>query len=253
MIGRRRARRRVVALTGGAVSPAHSAPRRCGDPLVGLARLVGRLLDGLGWETTGHSDRSLLRTRGAVVAVAGVLVLVAPVGVAALVAVVGWHLPPALERRRQRSAERDLVDETMLATELCAIAVHSGRTVPQAIDAVRPFVDGRIGDGFDRVSHAYRAGGLLDDLLSTMSDELGAAVVPLVTILRAAHTDGDPIEPALTRLADRLRDERRRLVETDVRRLSIRLLLPLVCCSLPGFVLIAVVPLVVGSLARLGG
>ena len=251
MIGRR-ARRRVVALTGGAVGPAHT-PRRWGDPLVGLARMVTRMLDGLGWETTEHADRSLLRTRGGVVVVAGVLVLVAPVGVAALVAVVGWHLPPVLARRRQRRAERDLVDETMLATELCAIAVHSGRTVPQAIDAVRPFVDGRLGDGFDQVSQAYRAGGLLDDLLSTMSDELGTAVVPLLTILRAAHTDGDPIEPALTRLADRLRDERRRLVETDVRHLSIRLLLPLVCCSLPGFVFIAVVPLVVGSLARLGG
>ncbi len=264
MTVRRRARRRLDALAGHRATAERTDVRRHGstverphlrrhgDPMVGIARAVSRMLDGLGWESSAGADRAVLRARGGAVVAAALGALVAPLPMAVVVAVAGWHLPRLLTARQQQRAERELVDETMLATELCAIAVHSGRTVPQAIDAIRPFVDGRLGDALDRVVRAHRAGVLLDDLLGETADELGAVVVPLTTILRAAHTDGDPIEPALTRLSDRLRDERRRLVETDVRRLSLRLLLPLVCCSLPGFVLIAVVPLVVGSLGHLG-
>lgn len=252
MTARRRVRRRLDALAGHDVTVERARVRWHGDPLVGVGRAVGHLLDGLGWESSTGADRAVLRARGGAVVAAGLCALLAPLPVAVAVAMAGWHLPRLLTARQQKRAARELVAETMLATELCAIAVHSGRTVPQTLDAIRPFVDGRLGTALDRVVRAHRAGGLLDDLLADTADELGAVVAPLTTILRAAHTDGDPIEPALTRLADRLRDERRRSVETDVRRLSIRLLVPLVCCSLPGFVLIAVVPLVVGSLGRLG-
>ncbi|HET8931139.1 MAG TPA: type II secretion system F family protein [Acidimicrobiales bacterium] len=169
-----------------------------------------------------------------------------------LIGVVGWNLPRVLAAQRRRRATSALVDESLLATELCAVSVHTGATVPQAIDVVAPYLFGPLGVCLTRVSIEHADGMLLDDGLASVTDELGEVVAPLVTILRAAHVDGDPVEPALSRLADRMRDDHRRLVETAVRQLSVRLLIPLVCCSLPGFVLIAVVPLVLGPLGTAG-
>ena len=48
----------------------------------------------------------------------------------------------------------------------------------------------------------------------------------------------------LSRLADDARRQRRHDLEAAVRRLPVRLSFPLVCCSLPAFVLLTVVPLV---------
>ena len=43
--------------------------------------------------------------------------------------------------------------------------------------------------------------------------------------------------------------ERRRMQDTNARQLPVRLLLPLTCCILPSFVLLAMIPLVVNSLS----
>lgn len=185
------------------------------------------------------------------VVVAGLIVSFLPAP-GLLIGVVGWNLPRVLSTQRRRRTASALVDETLLATELCAVSVHTGATVSQAIDAVAPFLVGRLGACLSRASVDHGDGKLLDDCLASVTADLGDVVAPLITILRAAHVDGDPVEPALSRLADRMRDDHRRMVETEVRRLSVRLLIPLVCCSLPGFVLIAVVPLVLGPLGSAG-
>lgn len=253
----RQVRRRVVALTTHDEGvPGGVAPRRR-DPLVLIAQALEALPGMFGGPSVRRSapattDHRVQRLRGAVVVVAIVALMAHQLPVGLVVAVVGWHAPRILATRRRGREERELIDATMLATELCAVAVHSGQSIPQSIESIVPFVGGRLGARLADVMAAQRGGTRLDDLLVSLAEELGPVVVPLTTILRVAHADGDPIEPALTRLADRMRDDRRRLVESDVRRLSVRLLIPLVCCSLPGFVLIAVVPLLVGSLAHLG-
>ena len=62
---------------------------------------------------------------------------------------------------------------------------------------------------------------------------------------------GVPLAPGLERLGLELRLDRRRRVEEDIRRVPLRLLAPLLCCVLPAFGLLTVVPLLVASLRSL--
>ena len=56
----------------------------------------------------------------------------------------------------------------------------------------------------------------------------------------------------LRSLSDTARAERRRGVQRRLRVLSVRVTAPLVACVLPAFVLLAIVPMVVGVVTHLG-
>ena len=56
-----------------------------------------------------------------------------------------------------------------------------------------------------------------------------------------------PIAPVLERLAEEARSERRRAADAAARQLPVRLAAPLVVCTLPAFVLLAIVPLLIGA------
>ena len=57
--------------------------------------------------------------------------------------------------------------------------------------------------------------------------------------------------PVLDRLADDIRAERRRRAERQARTLPIKLAFPLVVCTLPSFVLLAIVPALLGAVSTL--
>jgi hypothetical protein len=81
---------------------------------------------------------------------------------------------------------------------------------------------------------------------------VGEPARAIVHAIVAAEQDGAPMGTVLSRLADDARRQRRHDLEAAVRRLPVRLSFPLVCCSLPAFVLLTVVPLVAAGLRRLG-
>jgi tight adherence protein C len=62
---------------------------------------------------------------------------------------------------------------------------------------------------------------------------------------------GTPLRPTLERVAVEARMRRRRRAEEDARRLPVTLLFPLVLTTLPAFFLLAIVPLLVGSLGAI--
>ena len=72
-------------------------------------------------------------------------------------------------------------------------------------------------------------------------------------MIATADRDGLPLAPALDRLAADARTTRRRLGEAAARRLPVRLIFPLVTCTLPSFVLLAIAPAVLGALSTLRG
>ena len=69
--------------------------------------------------------------------------------------------------------------------------------------------------------------------------------------IAGADRDGLPLAPVLDRLAADARTARRRLGEIAARRLPVRLTFPLVTCTLPSFVLLAIAPAVIGALSTL--
>lgn len=77
------------------------------------------------------------------------------------------------------------------------------------------------------------------------------SAAPLADSFAAADRYGQPLAPVLERLADEARQHRRRQADTLARQLPVRMSLPLVLCTLPSFVLLAVVPLLLAALSSL--
>ena len=153
----------------------------------------------------------------------------------------------AAEQRRRDAVLADLP----LAVDLLSVGVHGGATVVQALDALHGRLSGPVGAAFTRAADRQRSAWLLADTLDELLADLGDPVRPLAHVLLAASRDGDPLLPSLERLAAELHVERRRRAEVAARRLSVRLLIPLVVCVLPAFALLTVAPLAVVSLRSL--
>jgi Flp pilus assembly protein TadB len=250
LLQRRRVRSRLRSAT-----PRRSAAARDG-PLVAVGHAAERLARWLGGTPHAGADRvdpaerSRLRWRGAAV-LAGLAAAPASPPAAVLLVVTAWWAPLRLARRRAERATAELVRDLPLAVELLAVAAHAGLTVAGALAAVAPHVEGDLGRSLGHAAGAAGRGQRLAAALAELADDLGPPVRPLAAVLTAAARDGDPLAPALDRLAESLRRARRHRAEVAARRLSVQLLLPLVLCVLPAFALLTVVPLLLGSLHSL--
>ncbi|MBI4883363.1 MAG: type II secretion system F family protein, partial [Actinobacteria bacterium] len=96
-----------------------------------------------------------------------------------------------------------------------------------------------------------QSGTRFADALAALPLHLGAAAAPLADSLIAADRYGLPLAPVLDRLAAEARQHRRRQADARARQLPVRLSLPLVLCTLPSFILLAVAPLLLAALSSL--
>jgi tight adherence protein C len=173
----------------------------------------------------------------------------APLGV--VLGVAAWF---RLALRDRRAAARRRLDITIGlpdAIDLLAVAVGAGLTVPQAVGAVGARLGGPHGMALQEVSRRLSLGAPRAEALEVLLDELGEPARPLVRALQGADRYGLPLAPTLERLSSEARARRRRQAEAEARRIPVRLLFPLVLCTLPAFALLTVVPLLAGSLGGL--
>jgi pilus assembly protein TadC len=75
--------------------------------------------------------------------------------------------------------------------------------------------------------------------------------VPFTEAIAAAELDGLPLAPVIERISADVRAERTRLHDIAVRRLPVRLTLPLVACTLPAFALLTITPMVIAAVQGL--
>ncbi|CAN5651161.1 hypothetical protein BH10ACT2_BH10ACT2_02380 [soil metagenome] len=154
---------------------------------------------------------------------------------------------PTLRRTTSRNAQRALPD----GIDLFVLAVRAGHLPSAAVDVVLPHLDAALQSAFAEVSAAVRNGARFSDALGLLPLRLGPQAAPLADSLIAADRYGLPLAPVLDRLADEARQHRRRLADANARQLPVRLSLPLVLCTLPSFVLLAVVPLLLAAFSSL--
>ena len=69
--------------------------------------------------------------------------------------------------------------------------------------------------------------------------------------LAGSERSGAPLGTALDRLADEVRRDRRRRAVDAARRVPVKLLFPLVSCTLPAFGLLTVAPLIASAVRSL--
>ena len=135
--------------------------------------------------------------------------------------------------------------------DLLVVSLQAGLPVPEALATIRRHVPEVVGTAIDVVIDRVERGARLVDAIEGLVDVLGTRALALVAAIGATERDGLPLTPTLDRLADDARAHRRRAAEIDARRIPVRLAVPLVCCTLPSFVCIAIGPLLVGALSSL--
>lgn len=151
----------------------------------------------------------------------------------------------AVARRRRRidAAYPDALD-------LVVLAVRSGFLPAAAVAATTPHLPAELRSAFAAVSARVADGDRFGEALAAL-DELGPVARPLIDTFAAADRYGLALAPVLERLALDARQQRRRAADAFARQLPVRLSLPLVLCTLPSFVLLAIVPLLLGAFSSL--
>lgn len=235
---------RGVKRVGGS---AHPRMPRVTTAVVSSLRTLGSAARGAARRTPDPARD--LSTGAALVAGSAVAVVLGPViGVAAAAGVVvslcWWER--RLPQRREAEVRAVLPD----VVDLFRLAVGAGLSVHEAVEVVAPSALEPVGGSLQEVCRRVELGVRLGDALVAL-DDLGDGARSLQSALTAAARYGAPLGAALDRVVVDARMLRRRRAEEHARKLPVKLLFPLVLCVLPAFGLLAVVPLLAGSLPSL--
>lgn len=239
----------VVAVVSAAVAGALLVP---GVTDAGAATAASQAPVGAATVRERREDPPLLRWVGAVAVGLGVLFFVGGtvgLGAGAVAATACWWLtgrlePPSVRRRRER-----LAASVPHAVDLMAACLSAGLSPAAAVEQISGAVDEPLASELAGLGARLQMGVDPATVWADLSHhpQLGGLGR---TVFRAVES-GASVADALLRLADDLRRLNRAAVESRARAVGVKAALPLGVCLLPAFVLIGVVPLVVGSLAVL--
>ena len=248
----RRVRALVTDLGGGAATPtAPSAPTARGHPHAGMAeRLGGWLLRRARPSRAAAASPLTARRLGLAVLAAVACVPVVPMA-APPAALLAWAAPVLAARRAERRRLAAIAADLPDLVDLLVLGVGSGLTVHLAVARVTARAGGPLADELQRVLGDVALGRRLADALDDLPARAGESVRPLVAALVASERYGAPLVAGLERLTDEVRRDRRRRAEEAARKVPVKLLFPLVTCTLPAFGLLTVAPLVASAVRSL--
>ena len=156
--------------------------------------------------------------------------------------------PVLRARRHSREVERELPG----TIELLVLSIHAGLTPNQAIRELAVSAPESVRPAFFEIVHRMDRGEPFASAIVALPDWLGPRSVGLAEVIATADRYGLPLSQVLDQLSREARSTRRRLDEASARKLPIRLSFPLVVCTLPSFVLLAIAPAVIAALSSLG-
>ena len=143
-------------------------------------------------------------------------------------------------RRLAAAGESDLA----LYVDLFAAGLAAGATVPDTVTAVSRALPGAVADRLQPVAAALSLGAPPEQAWAELRSD--AALRPLSIALGRAAMSGAPPVDSLRGLAAELRVQRRLAATEAARTAGVRAVAPLGLCFLPAFVLLGVVPTVMG-------
>lgn len=163
-------------------------------------------------------------------------------------AVVGGVSGLAIEfwyRGRGRAGARAMARRTeVVAVEAVAVGVSGGLSFDQAASVAAGAIGGDVGAAVNRSLRASTSGSKVPHRPGAITEMFAAAEMSRAT--------GAPLADRLSSLAAGIRRDDAAAERQRLARLPVLLLFPLALLILPGFVLLAVAPAVVGGLSRLG-
>jgi Flp pilus assembly protein TadB len=188
-------------------------------------------------------------TRLGVAALAGVAAAAVVGGAAgllagAVVAIACVRLLATLEPRGVRERRARLVADLPVAVDLLAACLRGGSSWGESVDAVAAALGGPLGARLHWVAAQVRLGADPVATWLTLADE--SALAGLARAAARAADSGAALAPTLTRLAQDQRRAARAEAGARARAAGVRAVAPLGLCFLPSFVLIGIVPAIVG-------
>lgn len=166
----------------------------------------------------------------------------------ASVPVVRACLTPCIRtrERRRRFARRE---EVARAAELMALAFAAGLGAAHGLEAVARSLTGQVGEALRDAARALRAGAARADALRDAAVRIGLDEArTLAQTLETGHALGVPVASSLRALAAETRHALNTEIAEEMRRASLKVLLPLALMILPAFVLACLVPLFLNGL-----
>ena len=151
------------------------------------------------------------------------------------------------------AGERTLDDAIRTRSICSSCRSRRGTCRREALLCIRPHVHPIIAASIDDVARRVQSGQRLADALDVLVDALGTRALAFVATIGLSERTGLAIAPMIDRIGDDARHHRRRRAEMSARELPVRLAVPLVLCTLPSFVLVAIAPLLIGALSSLRG
>ncbi len=150
------------------------------------------------------------------------------------------RLEPRAVRRRREQLDAD----APLGAEILAACLLTGSAPDRASEAVAAAVGGPVAEELRSVVGHLRLGG--DPAMSWRQLERVPSLAALGRSIARAVESGAPVAQAVAALADEQRRRRRWEAQLRANKVGVRAAAPLGLCFLPAFVLIGIVPVVVG-------
>lgn len=154
-------------------------------------------------------------------------------------------------RRRIHRIERRTLESLVETTDLLLATLRAGYSIPQATLMMADIAPNEARRAFAAMRAEIGSGGDFTEALSSARDILPDPFRPLIGLVISAMHLGIPTDALMFQLQTEARHCHRRHGETLARELPIRLTLPLVLCTLPSFVFLIIIPMIVGTVSQL--
>lgn len=164
------------------------------------------------------------------------------------------HRAPLIYLRSKASSRRAEVGSALPdAVELLAVCAQAGLNITMALRRVADATPGLLGRDLRSVVDEISLGVTRAEAIRTLVERYHLEDLrSLAAALDQADRFGAPVATTLDALASDIRTRRRNQVEEAARRAPVKMLFPLVLLILPAFILLTIVPLLIGTFRTLG-
>ncbi len=163
---------------------------------------------------------------------------------------IGFFLRRHRHRARPTSIEI-LHDEMAELVDLLIVLLRAGLTPANAFRQLELWLPSPMNGVVAEVNSLVHRGVRFSSAVVELRRHIGAPAFGLVDALIQIDIDGFTVTTTLNRLSSEAHALHKVRAESEARELPIRLIFPMLCCILPSFMLLTVVPLLASTLISL--
>jgi len=170
-----------------------------------------------------------------------------------LVVIAGIFGAVLVRRRRKNdgSTSRKLIAELPELIDQLIVLLRAGYTPVNSCLQIATWLEPPMRDVVAEVNLLVQRGVRFSSAVAQLRQTIGPPAYEMVDALIHLDQVGLSATATLDRLSTQAHAQRRRRAEAAARELPIKLMFPMVCCVLPSFILLTVVPMLVGTLGNL--